>query len=844
MAIIGYPHSFLAGLSDFWQRFFSDSPQLEELYKGTAVLVGQAYLDLLSNVLSVSLKDTPIYAKEFYKLVTMREDELAFDWGASLDDDRWVFPLPDGLVAFLSLDNRVIEPTAALEERSDFDIDLTAKTIRFKQDPTDPTGDGTPLAGYARRALDVAVGGAFDDTTRPLGTSWMSRLIYKGDTLRLLDIGPDLVAQRKRSDHPIVLVREKALYVATTAPFTASTDPQSYVILRRPAVDGISDETLAFSGDTATFAHTRIDQGSVRVYAKTFAGADVVEGTDYTIDYELGRIYRNPVTWNPSVDDRADYTWQVEVWPLVGGLPPRYSATGVIRDAATTVRVVQMALWAPDAYVDRRTLANNFGTLIGREEDSSENYRAFLRGIFQLYLLGPVLERIESAINVIVGFPVIRDDGETLVDVDTTSDLLLNRVTTRRALNGILNVYEFPKAAPLRDDLVVGNYETLTFQAFEPLTTAVTVTDYVQSPDWWHNVVIPREMFSTSNGAVVPTTARRTVSPTYVDNIVGAADMACVGDPGLLVGADENGFIPAPGHAVFRHRLAYVLMDRFLKYHTFIVRFDPSIFSLTDVGYARSFNDLNDLILSSKPAHTYVFTQPLTNFIDTFMGADGDYWYQPAIYAASSETPEFFATEGEVTAPLNPYVQLGLFFNFTVASPVGGPDTVLFTDAPMVIGSTPMLVGDFFRYNESSDAYDFTVGAVAVPVGGTPPVDYTHRLIHVYVDGTIGGLRLVENVDYTVDYAANTATRITVWDAVNPVTVYWVLLVVGNPSVSPMVQADGDTALTVDGADPSTVTGDFDPAALNWMDEVQPVNNHRDLGMVERPLQLTVTVAT
>ena len=191
MAIIGYPHSFLAGLSDFWQRFFSDSPQLEDLYKGTAVLVGQAYLDLLSNVLSVSLKDTPIYAKEFYKLVTMREDELAFDWGASLDDDRWVFPLPDGLVAFLSLDNRVIEPTAALEERSDFDIDLTAKTIRFKQDPTDPTGDGTPLAGYARRALDVAVGGAFDDTTRPLGTSWMSRLIYKGDTLRLLDIGPD-----------------------------------------------------------------------------------------------------------------------------------------------------------------------------------------------------------------------------------------------------------------------------------------------------------------------------------------------------------------------------------------------------------------------------------------------------------------------------------------------------------------------------------------------------------------------------------------------------------------------------------------------------------------------------
>ena len=829
--MIGYNHNLLRGLSDFWQRFFADAPQLDALYQGTAVLIGQAYLDLLTNVLSVSLKDTPIYTKEFYKLITLREDQLAFDAGATTDLDRWVVALPDGVVSFLSLDNRVIEPTAALQERNDYDIDRTAKTIRFKEDPTDPDGLGTPLSGFARRALDIAVGGSFDDTTRPAGTSWISRNIFKGDTLRILDVGPDLVSQRKQSDHSIVLVREKAFYVSSATPLTASAVPQNYVVLRRLATSEIAAETMVFAADVATLAHTRIDAGTVRVYARTFAGADVVEGVDYTVDYERGILYRNAATWNPTSSNLIDYHWQSEVWPLLGG----YSSTGVIRSSTTTTRVVQMALWAPDAYVDRRTLASNFGTFINREEDSSESYRAFLRGIFQLYLLGPVLERIESAINVVVGFPVIRDDGETLVNVDT-SDPLVNRVTTRRASNAILNVYEFPTAAPLRADFIPANYETLTFEAFEPLTTAVTVTDYIQSPDWWHNVVIPREMFSTTNSAAIPSTPRRTVNPTYVENVVNPADGAVVGDPGLVVGADENGFIPAPGHPVFRHRLAYVLMDRYLKYHTFIVRFDPSIFSLTDIGYRRSFADLNELVLTAKPAHTYVFTQPLTNFVDTFIGADGEYWYQPAQFMADPDSVEFYGTEGEIPEPLEPYTQLGLFFNFTVTSPPNGTERFLFTDENIIVGETPLTIGDFFVYVEATDTYDFPVAGVPVAVGGAPPVDHVQRLVRVYVGTTIAGHKLVENVDYTVDYAASTVTRLTVWTSIAAVSVTHIMVAT---TATPDFTI-GDTEIIVGGGDPSIVTAEFDPTAVNWMGVAQPVTNHQDMGFVDRPLTVAV----
>ena len=88
MPLIGFDHNFIRGLSDFWQRFFADSDQLEALYDGAAVLVGQAYLDLLSNVLNVSLVDAPAFNREYYKLLTIREDQIYFVRGPSGVSDR------------------------------------------------------------------------------------------------------------------------------------------------------------------------------------------------------------------------------------------------------------------------------------------------------------------------------------------------------------------------------------------------------------------------------------------------------------------------------------------------------------------------------------------------------------------------------------------------------------------------------------------------------------------------------------------------------------------------------------------------------------------------------------
>jgi hypothetical protein len=784
--IVDYPYSLLRGLSDFWTRFFADADQLDALYRGTIIQLGQAYLDLLSSVLSVSLKDAIVLDREYYQLIAIREDEVSF---SSLDN-RWTFDLPDPVVSFASLDNRVVEPTASLEPN--LDLEVVDRVVRFHVDPTDPAGDGSPLVGFARRALDVAVGGRFFD---PGVADWRTTGVRKGDVVRILDVGSD-GTQRRRADYSIILTRLEGLYVAPDAPLPTggSLTSINYAVLRVPQAPRVIAEAFTLSSSAATLAHTRVDVGSVRVFAKAPDGSDVVEGVDYVINYEQGLIVA-VTSWIGMISGAgtfsADYFWRAEVRPA-SGPSPRLATNGAI-GVASTARVLQIALWAPDARVDRRTLANNFGSLIGRSLPSTEAYRAFLAGIFQLYVLGPVLERIESALNVVLGYPVVRDDEETFLSVDT-SDPKFDRVLTSRPPAGLVATYTFPKGTPFRSDLVSG----LVLESFSPLTTVVSVVDWVQSPDWWHGAVIPEQMFGAVDGAR-PTISRRTASPFYVEHLIGASDGPVIGDPGLVIGADETGFIPPPGQPVLRHRLAFVLMDQYLKYHTFSIKFN-AIELAAAVGDAlpQSLKDLNELVLTARPSHTFPFTTPETFFRD-----------------------EIQALESTIS------------FNRLLGSRVFGPDKVVYADAIPVIGAGIWSVGDYFKYEFSVVTTSFPSVGVPVALTGAPVAPRHGRLVIVHLAGSASGRALVENLDYFVSYGSRTVMRLTAW-ASNTVNVTYRQLNIGNLADGP--KGIGDMPLLISGVDPALTTAAFDPAAAGWDGTANPPTAPRDLGMVERAL--------
>lgn len=217
--------------------------------------------------------------------------------------------------------------------------------------------------------------------------------------------------------------------------------------------------------DQTTLAHPNIKKGSVKVIGERAfniisngvayaAGDNLVEGVDYLIDYTTGLVKILSI-WNAGYPVIFDYVWRKKITQVAytykntfvqlstyslgdivtynnfnyiciqnspGTLSPNpiyfTKISGLLFYNESVLRR-ELALWAADAEIDNEVLYNNFGSLLGNKKITSESYRTFLRGVSQLFLLGPTFSKFESALNVIAGLPVIRNDGEILVSYDS-----------------------------------------------------------------------------------------------------------------------------------------------------------------------------------------------------------------------------------------------------------------------------------------------------------------------------------------------------------------------------------------------------------------------------------------
>lgn len=825
--------------------------------------------------------------------------------------------------------------------------------------------------------------------------------------------------------------RARVTFVFYSGAFTPNMQPE--LLLPQTYLDVGSLAIVARRVSPVTLLNP---DGSTTTYP---AGENVVEGVDYVVDYEAGKITVRSA-WSAALPARANYTWlrDVAVYDFVdrgayvaftpynvgdivtsGGAAyvcyapdpgsPTLDATYFRLYVApfafnVSVSVPVMALWGSNALVDEDALYNNFGYLLDYKKPTSEQYRAFLRGVAQLFLLGPTLERFESAMNVMAGFPVVRDDDEVLrgydngifasgadgqlidsgegrdgaldaalaqfssptagffpsdvgavirvqngtsVDAYTVTAVLSPttaavvpappdaagvvwsythvalttrfRVTAGSYLfgqedvngsiivqgsgfarnNGVFRIlavensttviletpygftdqsalswslsrtnqqsvttsrarYDFPLLVKMREDVTApASVDVLTFRAFEALTDAFRVVDYLRDPTWWHNVVIPGDVLKLD----VDLAARRKVSPTLIEHIYGALDTPVYGDFGLAYGVDDEGqpgtaragkawwyggtsvvlnyaagvptarlrdvgqhlvvstsgfkgFFPIeavqpdgvtltlgrfpPPEAegtippvqidvelpplLYRRTVAFVMMDRFLKYHAISIRIDkntplPSEF----IG------DVTRLISEAKPSHTYIYLDSLTDFVDRArLLEDFTIGYGPLM------------TEPVWNVPNN------LIY--------GPPGLVRY--------------GDAFRYTETSTGVAGAPGTYSLPFV-LPPGDVQVTLVKARFDPAvlIGGTRRpAEGVDYIVNYTAMEVTIIGGFPA-GPNTLHYVYCTRRYRSdVDPL--DPGETRLAYGGTDPTI-----------YRAAAQPAN---ELGLVDRAVQITL----
>lgn len=186
----------------------------------------------------------------------------------------------------------------------------------------------------------------------------------------------------------------------TAGPMPVLLLPQTYV---EPGTVFIS----------ARRGHVAYSAGSTNLPIAHPAGENVVEGIDYVVDYESGLVTLL-TGWSPDVAARANYQWLKEVY-----IKTFVNETAQLFTYDQIQNVPTLALWGNDLLEDEGALYNNFGYLLDYQKPTSEQYRQFLRGVAQLFLLGPTLERFESAMNVMAGFPVVRNDDELLLGYDS-----------------------------------------------------------------------------------------------------------------------------------------------------------------------------------------------------------------------------------------------------------------------------------------------------------------------------------------------------------------------------------------------------------------------------------------
>jgi len=353
------------------------------------------------------------------------------------------------------------------------------------------------------------------------------------------------------------------------------------------------------------------------------------------------------------------------------------------------------------------------------------------------------------------------------------------------------HLYNFPVTIPIREEVTdTANFGVLKFKAFEALSSAINITDYVSNEAWWHNITIPTEVLQLFPDNL----ARRQVSPQLIENIIGALDEAVIGDFGVSVGYDEekepgiertglarwlgghwlkllfppetpparlrdvgqyvhipdapfNGYyrildldhdgtsvklegFPPPAAVgrvapvdfpaaelppiVYRRTVGFVMMDRFLKYHALRVRIDaPEIFT------GEFISDALSLLREAKPAHTYVYLEPLTDFTETIrIKEDFEVAYGPWI-----------------------------------------DELISYEDFRMKIGSQ-IRVGEFFAIFDRTVSLSLTAGLNTITPNPSLPYvpDRKFLMFLRFSAGTAGGRPLTAGVNYSIDYSTGTVT--------------------------------------------------------------------------------------
>lgn len=461
---------------------------------------------------AIHFRENPLDAARYESFPSRSVDvefaaALRGDWGAVRPGDVFQLRVANGARVTSAVraiqGGRVLLDTAPPEFEAAAQTDVPAATARVVREPFDYQQTGTPVTQplAVEPLAATPVGGTPDLAVSSPDPGWVGRYVAFYDE----------TAPRNSGFHRVNSVGGSTLTLDAPADFAPSAALTAYLVT---LPDG------AGSPASVELFHANVREGTLAIQATRYhaagegypAGGRVVEGVDYDVDYDAGRVYFR-TAWDPSHVARASYEWDLVVAEETYTSEPVPFAFGVV------CPMREMSLWGADVLVDRDVLYRNFGYLLGFRRRTSEAYRAFLKGVARLYLLGASATRLETALNVMFGLPVVRDDGEVLLAYDdgvaASSDDAGAGVLTdsREGRDGAVAVtgstFSSPTGGFFADDVGAtivlrsssGTREVVVTAVVSPTTVQVSPTPGANETGvvWRYTHVSPTRRFSVSS---------------------------------------------------------------------------------------------------------------------------------------------------------------------------------------------------------------------------------------------------------------------------------------------------------------------------------------------------------
>ena len=315
----------------------------------------------------------------------------------------------------------------------------------------------------------------------------------------------------------------------------------------------------------------------------TFTSTDaVIVGTTYrfTLPTDVIRvrfIYNKIFEPTAILEENQDFTISGNYIYFSKNIFDDLACPGFAKRRQSGATVISM--WTPEAEVDKEYVYEYYGTMLKIYEPSSESYKSFIRGIWFYYMNGPTVNRITSAMNIIGGYPVATEDGEIVLSITEINSIYYVKTT--------ITTYSIGNSVDLA--VTVGQ----TLRAFQHLTTAYLVTDYIDDPTWFDHIVVPIEVLPNL------TVAERTTER-YNQDVITIGYPILIGTPGWIIGEGNQ-----PNYM-------WLFFNQVLKYNIFYITYNALASK-----FIRSTADLTDIVVSGKPAFDLALVVPYLGMTDT-----------------------------------------------------------------------------------------------------------------------------------------------------------------------------------------------------------------------------------